>query len=202
MASQTSDYDSEFAALLDAELFDEDEVETQNTQQAAPIADQAPTPGGIAHAVSVSAAGGNSNTEGKICEPAEASGQLNQLDRKQYEAQHCTVSAISNPAVELADGTVTVAQDQSTDCQAGISREPKRRRVMVPSGRIADPGGVGASSDGTCPPHPGFMFGLCIRCGLPKAGDTDSTPASADNGSAPGTMTIKHLHAKQALEVR
>jgi len=79
--------------------------------------------------------------------------------------------------------------------------------------------------------HPGFMFGLCIRCGAPKPEDEGGHAAAAGgaagaaagvggnggSGSGPvggsgsgippraapggGGMRIKHLHARQTLEV-
>ena len=82
--------------------------------------------------------------------------------------------------------------------------------------------------------HPGFMFGLCIRCGAPKPEDGDQGAAAGAAAPAPlrdsthdgsggessggggaggggtqarpsvarGGMRIKHLHARQTLEVR
>lgn len=65
--------------------------------------------------------------------------------------------------------------------------------------------------------HPGYMFGLCIRCGAPKPEDDAAaagltgTPAALagaapssirrGGGNSGGGMTIKHLHARQTLEV-
>jgi hypothetical protein len=62
--------------------------------------------------------------------------------------------------------------------------------------------------------HPGYMFGLCIRCGAakPEDGDGQGPSGSAagdvrDRGAGAaarpppsGGMRIKHLHARQALE--
>lgn len=66
------------------------------------------------------------------------------------------------------------------------------------------------ASAGGCS-HPGYMFGLCIRCGAAKpegdggGGDPGGGPAAGGGGggTAPAAgMRIKHLHARQALEVR
>ncbi|KAI8465466.1 MAG: hypothetical protein J3K34DRAFT_487621 [Monoraphidium minutum] len=73
------------------------------------------------------------------------------------------------------------------------------------------------ASAGGCS-HPGFMFGLCIRCGAEKPDESSGGGGAGGGGGGAGAdraggggaqpasnggggMRIKHLHARQALEV-
>jgi hypothetical protein len=60
------------------------------------------------------------------------------------------------------------------------------------------------AKEAICPPHPGWLMDMCIRCGKPKeTGSAASGGAAATVGSSVGVglTKIKHLHHRHALEV-
>jgi hypothetical protein len=99
------------------------------------------------------------------------------------------------PPVEHA---ATAASDDSIGPAAAAAAEQpaedamaKRRRVIRP----AHAGSSGSAAASVCPPHPGYMNGMCFRCGALKTDDAEAAGASA-------LTRITHLHHTAHLEVR
>jgi RNA polymerase II C-terminal domain phosphatase-like 3/4 len=86
-------------------------------------------------------------------------------------------------------------------------RAVKRRRVPAPSaagggappsatGRPDPRGGAGGTTASSCPPHPGFLHDICVRCGLRR-----EKPSSAGGGSRssaghpiPKSTSMRYIH--------
>lgn len=124
---------------------------------------------------------------------------------KQPDAADEAVAAAGISQLSETDNTILQAEQQGAPLdQADVTQQAKRQKLqriateIVASDNITQP---------LCPPHPGFCFGMCIRCGAPKPqpvaipsayNHSASQPADA----APGMTRIKHLHSKHgALEV-
>ena len=59
----------------------------------------------------------------------------------------------------------------------------------------------GSGSGSTCPPHPAYMFGLCIRCGEPKPEQDAAADATVAAAATEGpSVTVRHLH-RQHMEL-
>lgn len=71
----------------------------------------------------------------------------------------------------------------------------KRQRLAEPA-----PAQTAAAVPPTaCPPHPGFMGGICIRCGALKEGSTTGPAATAAVPAALHSVALSYIHA--GLEV-
>lgn len=86
-------------------------------------------------------------------------------------------------------------------------RAVKRRRVPAPSaagggappsatGRPDPRGGAGGTTASSCPPHPGFLHDICVRCGLRR-----EKPSSGGGGSRssaghpiPKSTSMRYIH--------
>ena len=77
---------------------------------------------------------------------------------------------------------------------APTERSGVKRRRVAPSGNGPGDGDKGPADDSpVCPPHPGFMFDICIRCGLKKEkGDAEEKGTS-------GSTAVRYIH--QGLEM-
>ena len=78
------------------------------------------------------------------------------------------------------------AADESPAAEAPAEPTSKRQRV----------GAVAAARGGSCPPHPGFMGGICIRCGALKPSEPAEPGSSPPDGSP---LALKYIH--HGLEV-
>lgn len=171
-ASQTS-YDSELARALDEELFKEDVEE--------PAAQPLPE---------------EQRAAGEHLDTAEQPAAAEPL----ILADPPPERPAAQPPQEDAAGPSSVADAValSSHARAG-GHADKRRRVVRgggggrPAGAVGE-GGTAASAGDACPPHPGWIHGMCFRCGALKPEGDGSEPE-------PGTTRISHLHARAALEV-
>ena len=77
---------------------------------------------------------------------------------------------------------------------APTERSGVKRRRVAPSGNGPGDGDKNPADDSpVCPPHPGFMFDICIRCGLKKEkGDAEEKGTS-------GSTAVRYIH--QGLEM-
>lgn len=110
---------------------------------------------------------------------------------RSQELEELPANGSEQQAAQQADPVDTASTQQQT----------KRQRKDAANG----PGDNATQQ--ICPPHPGFCFGMCIRCGAAKP-QPDQIPSAYGNVAtqpveAEAAMTqIKHLHHRQgALEV-
>ncbi|KAK9816991.1 hypothetical protein WJX72_007937 [[Myrmecia] bisecta] len=57
------------------------------------------------------------------------------------------------------------AASQPNPAAKALAAGPSRRTLLRPGKRRRTEDGEGPSAAASCPPHPGFMHGICIRCG-------------------------------------
>lgn len=107
-----------------------------------------------------------------------------------------------NEQLQMADVVRQQAQQQEHPLDSDHADQRAKRPRLQPAANIAS-----VPAEQICPPHPGFCFGMCIRCGASKPDPDMVITASAtangnQTGSEPAMTRIKHLHHRQgALEV-
>lgn len=102
------------------------------------------------------------------------------------------VSSLLKGAMEKAAKAGEAKGDTAAAERPGV----KRRRVATQGAGPNDAGNGGDDSP-VCPPHPGFMFDICIRCGKKKEkGDGD---AGGTRGGDSGNTAVRYIH--QGLEM-
>jgi RNA polymerase II C-terminal domain phosphatase-like 3/4 len=88
-------------------------------------------------------------------------------------------------------------------------RAVKRRRVPAPAGSSGagetvsatarpDPeGGAGGTTVSSCPPHPGFLHDICVRCGTrrEKQSSRGSGFGGRQGGGVPKSTSMRYIHA-------
>ena len=80
---------------------------------------------------------------------------------------------------------------------AAAERPGVKRRRVATQGAGPNDAGNGGDDSPVCPPHPGFMFDICIRCGKKKEkGDGD---AGGTRGGDSGNTAVRYIH--QGLEM-
>jgi hypothetical protein len=104
-----------------------------------------------------------------------------------------------------------VAADNSCPADEHVEKQAAKRPRIIAQESIQDASDAAAgqqqAAEAICPPHPGWWMNMCIRCGAMKPEHADpaaaggAAAASGGNGSS-GLTKIKHLHHRQALEVR
>lgn len=86
--------------------------------------------------------------------------------------------------------------------------DPKRKKIKVSEGEIENTRGDGEETASSpipayCPPHPGYMGGICIRCGITKEdGEKNVSPSKKETESLSGVnghMSLNYIH--HGLEV-
>ena len=112
-----------------------------------------------------------------------------------------------------AESAAVVAQDAPlppSEAEA-LQQAAKRARLDGSFEAGSAPGGAAGGSaeqqqQQVCPPHPGWWMDMCIRCGSKRTpADMDPAQAGSQAGAAAASAKatrIKHLHHRQALEVR
>ena len=89
-------------------------------------------------------------------------------------------------------------------------RAVKRRRVPAPSAsgagetvsataRPDSEGGAGGTTVSSCPPHPGFLHDICVRCGTrrekPSSRGGGSGFGGREGGGVPKSTSMRYIHA-------
>ena len=102
------------------------------------------------------------------------------------------VSSLLKGAMEKAAKAGEAKGDTAAAERPGV----KRRRIATQGAGPNDAGNGGDDSP-VCPPHPGFVFDICIRCGEKKErGDSD---AGGTRGGDSGSTAVRYIH--QGLEM-
>jgi hypothetical protein len=113
---------------------------------------------------------------------------------EEHEQQHKRARWTEPESIELDD------EDKEFLHEMGLDQDSSQDDEDAAEAEQTDSGDQQAV---VCPPHPGWFHDLCIRCGAhkPKAapGHAGADAAAASQGNF---TKIKHLHHKQALEVR
>ena len=86
-------------------------------------------------------------------------------------------------------------------------RAVKRRRVPAPSaggaveapsatGRPESNGGSGGTTVSSCPPHPGFLHDICVRCGMrrEKPSSRAASGVGGVGGGVPKSTSMRYIH--------
>ena len=124
----------------------------------------------------------------------------------------------SELANDLGDDNPERRTDQSLAIDQDSTPEPKRQRqeeedddgdgdgrkgVSLASPDIADEQG----GDAACPPHPGYIAGMCIRCGVVEEDDdeddggADGSARTDDRGTTPADASVNLKYIGRNLHV-
>ena len=178
-----------FGAALDAELFASDDAEEEHER-----------------------AGGSDGSGSSGSEGGDPFAALDELDA----ASEAAATTAPSAALDTAAHTAAASEAPPRPPLPPTAQQQQQQQQFA---------SAPAPATTSCS-HPGFMFGLCIRCGAPKPEDggggggggggaqsgaggsgADAAAAAAGGaaaggaGAAGGATRIRHLHARQALEV-